>query len=188
MTQSASIIGNASVVVRPLVLERALWPSKAGGPGALALRPIPGTWHAHMDKSGHTSVVVPLVSCPACGGMLFIVPSQDTARVLGRMMGRIVPVAHKVSIEGKVSPDVRCMHGKCSFHKTLYLDKWDRLRPLYATAYVRDGSHKIEISYSHASSQKEARFHLGALKCKILGIGRAIGFFVDETTGRVTAD
>ena len=48
MTQSASVYGNASIVVRPLVLARAMWP-KSEMPGGVGFRPIKGTWYAHAS-------------------------------------------------------------------------------------------------------------------------------------------
>lgn len=181
MNAVATIQGNASVVVRPLALARAMWP-RQDGPSGPGFRPIRGTWYAHLDKSGPTSIVVPMLSCPSCAGLLFVVHSQPTARILGRMMKTIVPVAHSVSTEGKVSPDIKCMHKGCNFHRTVYLDKWDRLRPLYCIAFTEGRGIDVQFAFSHAVSQKEARVHLGAGNFNIIGIGRAVGFLFDEKT------
>jgi hypothetical protein len=188
MNTVATLHSNAAIVVRPIVLARAMW-ARSPMPGGLGLKPIKGTWFAHMDKSGGgASVVLPMISCPSCAKMLFLTPTQETARVLGRMLQTIVPVAHSIDTVGKVSPDIRCAHPGCSFHRTVYLDKWDRLRPLYVTAYTEGVSPDLKFAYSHAASQKEARFHLGSGDFNIISVGRAVGVLFDEKTGKVSTD
>ena len=185
---NATVFTNASLVVRPLVLERAMWPRSRSEEG-VGFRPIKGTWYAYTEKRGYnSSIVVPLVSCPSCAGLLFLSPSQEVARTLGRLFGRIVPVAHRIDEVGKVSPDIKCMHAKCSFHRTLYLDKWNNLRPLYVTAFTEGAGIDVKFAYSHAASRKEALFHLGAGNHKVIEVGRAVGYMYDEATGKVTAD
>ena len=181
MNAVTTIQGNAAVVVRPLVLARAMWP-RQDAPGGVGFRPMKGTCYAYLDKAGPTSIVVPMISCPSCAGLLFIVHTQETARILGRMMRTIVPVAHRVDTVGKVAPDIRCMHKGCNFHRTMYLDKWDRLRPLYSIAYTEGRDIDIKFAFSHAASQREARVHLGTGNFNIIGIGRAVGFLFDEKT------
>jgi hypothetical protein len=180
MTATASVYAQASIVIHPIALERAVWQRQRGLAG-LGLKPIKGTWYALTEKRGfNSSVIVPIISCPSCAGLLFISNKPEAAQVIGRMVGHIVPVAHAVDLKGKIAPDIRCMHDGCSFHRTVYLDKWDRLRPLYCTAYTRDSSIDIEFAFSHAASAKEARFHLGAGNFNIIGVGRAVGFLFDE--------
>lgn len=107
------------------------------------------------------------------------------------MVGQRVPEAHAVDSLGKVSPDLVCTHGRCDFHRKVYLDRWQKTKPLFALAYVNlsKGEHgAIEIAYSHSVDVREARHHLGRGNFRVIAGGPAIGFFVDEKTGRVTAD
>jgi len=204
MTQPAySVHTSASVIVRPLVLPRAKWSFDAiggvrgggdrgpGGPGELAFRPMKGTWYGHVvrGKSAHDVIVLPIIGCPTCNSPLFLAHRADTAKMLSRLMRRPVPVVHKIDHLGKVQPDIQC--GGCGFHRKIYLDRWNKTKPLYALAYVdmrKGAERKIEIAYSHSIDTREARFHLGPGKYDVIAGGPAIGFFVDEKTGRVTTD
>ncbi len=195
MTQSAAatVHTQASINVRALVLARAKWESEPAPDGRMAFRPQKGTWYGHIvrGRGPADATVVPMVSCPSCGGILFLSHSEDAAKALRRMTGMPVPVAHRIDPYGKVSPDILCQHGRCDFHRSVYLDRWNKTKPLFAIAYVNldKGVHgTIEIAYSHAIDAREARFHLGAGNFKVIGAGRAIGLFVNEKTGRVTAE
>jgi hypothetical protein len=186
---AATVHSQASIVVDPEVIPRATWGRQVGPRGEPMFRPIRGTWYAAMYKPRvGASIVVPMMSCPSCAGMLFLSHRADTARILGSWMGRIVPVAHSIALTGKVAPDLRCSQPRCGFHRTVYLDKWDRLRPLYCTAYVEGSNPEIKFAYSHATSQKEARFHLGKGNYHVLSVGRAVGFKFDEKKNKLTAD
>jgi hypothetical protein len=183
---NAFVHSNAAVIVRPVVLPRAVWPRKSS-PGGLSLSPVPGTWYAFEDKGdGPRGTIVrpliPMISCPACAGLLFLSHTPEGARALGRMVKAVVPIAHRISHEGKVAPDIKCTHGTCSFHRTVYLDKWDKTRPLYCAAYCEGRDPEIKFCYSHATSPAEARLHLGPGDFTIVGIARAIGFAFDEKT------
>lgn len=186
---AASVFSQASLVVQPEIVPRAMWGKKLGPKGEPMFRPVKGSWYAHMHKPRiGASVVVPILSCPACAGLLFLSHRPETARVLGGWMGRVVPVAHSISLVGKVSPDLKCSQPRCGFHRTVYLDKWDRLRPLYCTAYTEGSNPEIQFAYSHATSMKEARFHLGAGRFNVISVGRAIGFKFDEVKNKLSAD
>lgn len=196
MTQAVSIQSTASVVVEPLVLRRARWPRVVTERGP-SFRTIPDTWYAHIEKRGfNSSVVLPIICCPRCKKMSFLVHTQDAAAAFTRMTGSPVPVTHRISPVGEVkvlngkdrSGDVMCPHTGCGLHRHVYLDQWDKLRPLYCTAYVEGSSPEVRFAYSHASSTKEARFHLGAGKFQVISVGRAIGFLYDEAKKTMTAD
>lgn len=185
---------SASIQVRALVLPRAQWETEVAMQGR-AYTPVRGTWCAHVERgrNAHDVTVVAMIACPSCGGLTYLSHSREAARILGRWMGGVqVPVAHSVDHLGKVSPDILCKHGRCDFHRTVYLDRWNKTKALFAIAYVDDrlpeGKRKIEIAYSHAVDTKEARFHLGPGKFRVIAGGPAIGFFVDVKTGRMTAD
>jgi hypothetical protein len=187
---SFEIHQTASIAVRPVVLPRAYWPSSTtiGGRGVV---PQKGTWYGHVSRgtSDLSTTVVAMISCPACGGLNILTHSEAAAKAVGKMLGRpVVPVAHQIDSTGRVSPDLLCMHGSCDFHRTVYLDRWNKTKPLYAIVYTRGPHGRIEIAYAHAVDQKEARLHLGAGDYRIIDIAPAIGFFVDEKTGRMTAD
>jgi hypothetical protein len=185
------IHSRASIDIRTVVLPRAKWESTRTADGRLALVPQKGTWHARIVRSAHASTVIPMIGCPACGGLLLISHTEMTARELRLMTGMPVPVAHSIDHLGRISPDILCRHGRCDFHRKVYLDRWNKTKPLYAIAYINmaAGEHgEIEIAYSHSIDVKEARMHLGFGNFKIIGAGPAIGFFLDEKTGRLTAE
>jgi hypothetical protein len=190
-TPAAVIHSQASINVRSVVLPRAKWEITRVADGRMAAVPRAGTWFAHILRSRNAMTVVPMIGCPNCGGLLLLSHDEMSARELRLMTGLPVPVAHRIDKFGKVSPDVLCKHGRCDFHRRVYLDRWQKTKPLYAIAYVNcdRGEHgEIEIAYSHALNEKEARMHLGFGNFRIIGAGPAIGFFVDEKTGRATAE
>jgi hypothetical protein len=195
MSQAATAVvhSRASIDVRAMVLPRAQWETEYSSDGRLAFKPQKGTWYGHVvrGKSAHDITVIAMVSCPSCGGLLCLAHSADAAKHLSRMLGKPIPVAHSIDHLGRVSPDAMCGYGRCDFHRRIYLDRWNKTKPLFAIAYVNlsRGEHgKIEIAYSHSIDAREARLHLGAGNFRIIASGLALGFFVDETTGRVTAD
>jgi len=187
MGAAATVRSSASLVVEPLVLRRAMWPRLMTDRGP-SFRPIPGTWYAHIEKHGYgASVVLPIVSCSKCTKIFFLVHTAPASEAFTRMTGAAVPVTHRISPIGEVrvlrgkeaEGDVECPH--CGLHRHLYLDQWNRLRPLYCTAYVREGTvAPVLFMYSHASTAKEARFHMGAVRHQVIAVGRAVGFLFDE--------
>lgn len=192
-TPTAVVHTQASLTVRAAVLPRATWETEIGGDGRMTFRPKKGTWHGHIVRgsSRFDRITVPMIACPSCAGVLFLSPSPEAARALSKMLGVAVPQAHRIDSLGKVTPDVLCKHGRCDFHRKVYLDRYRDSKPLYACAYVNldAGQHgAIEIAYSHARTATEARHHLGRGNYRVIGAGPAIGFFVNEQTGRVTTD
>jgi hypothetical protein len=196
MTQAAvaTVHTQASFNVEAIVLPRATWETEETPDGRLAVRPQRGTWYGHVarGRAQHDVTVIPVIACPNCGGGLFIPHSKEAATALRKLTGMPVPVAHAIDHKGKVSPDIHCQHGRCGFHRTVYLDRWNKTKPLYAIAYVNmdRGEHgQIQIDYTNAVDEREARFHFGVRpRCRIIKAGLAIGFYVDERTGRMTAD
>jgi hypothetical protein len=185
----------ASIDVRTLVLPRATWHTAPTADGRLSLQPQKGTWYGHIlrGRANHDVMVVPLIACPSCNGTIVLSHTASTAKVISALHGGglRVPIAHQIDHLGRVQPDIRCTHGSCNFHRRVYLDRWNKTKPLFAIAYVNQarGEHgEIEIAYSHAIDAREARFHLGAGNYRIIASGPAVGFFVDEKTGRMTAE
>ena len=188
---ATTIHAKASINVRSIVLPRATWDTGICSDGLPTFSPKKGTWHAHVVRTRSGIIVLPMIGCPACGGILTLTPDKEAAKLLRLWTGLPVPVAHAIDRYGKVSPDVLCKHGSCDFHRRVYLDRWSKTKPLFALAYVNldKGEHgEIEIAYSHAIDAKEARMHLGVGNFRTIAAGPAVGFFVDEKTGRVTAD
>jgi hypothetical protein len=182
------IHSTSSVITRPVVLSRAQWKT---GPGTV--EPQAGTWFAFKDHgpngNGILANVVPMIGCPRCSGLIVLSCDSASSAYLARVMRRAqVPVVHAIDRLGKVTPKVKCMHAGCGFEGSLYLDRWQDAKPLFAIAYTRGSRGRIEIAYSHATNAKEARVHLGPGDFHVIGAGPAIGFFVDEKTGRITAD
>jgi hypothetical protein len=125
---------------------------------------IPGTWSAAPTFIKETyDYIVCFVCCPNCHGV----------SILHRHV-------HRVDRLGKMWPDFQCMYTRCEFHRLSYLDEWAK-KPLYAMSIVRNGRH--EILYTHATTQAEARYHLGSGDIEIIAIGRAIGFFAEDDHG-----
>jgi hypothetical protein len=196
---SATVHTHAAITIGSVVLRRAKWETARDESGRIGVAPQKGTWYGHIvrGRNKHDSIVVPMVGCPACGGALFLSHSADCAAALSLLLGIRVPVAHRIDGLGKVSPDLLCQRqghggGQCDFHRKVYLDRWNKTKPLYAIAYVNRAAERgrgaIEIAYSHALNAREARFHLGRGEFDVIGAGPAIGFFVDEKTGRVTVE
>lgn len=193
-TVSATISSRAAIDVRAIVLPRAGWAYDFIG-GRLAVTPQKGTWYGHVarGKSAHDVIVIPMIGCPSCGGLIFLSHTPETAKALSQMHGGVqVPIAHRIDHLGKVSPDILCKHGRCDFHRRVYLDKWNKTKALWAIAYVTPEG-KIQIDYCHAVDRKEAAFHYagshgGRKGCRFIDAGPAVGFYVDEKTGRMTAD
>jgi len=194
---SATTHSSASLQVRALVLPRARWQitqpwAMERARNDLQFRPVKGTWYGHVirGKAAHDVAVLAIVGCPSCGRALFLTHSPEAASFLKKALRLPVPVAHSIDHLGKVTPDLQCKHAGCSFHRKVYLDRWNKTKPLFAIAYV-DMSKKrqeIEIAYSHAIDAKEARFHLGPGNYSVIAAGPAIGFHYNEKTNRLTAE
>lgn len=186
----------ASIDVRAAVLPRAtreMWKVTTLADGRPGFVPIKGTWYGHVvrGRSAHDVSVIPLIGCPTCGGLTILLHNEDATKAMRRLYGLRgdMPITHAIDSLGKVSPDVQCRGERCDFHRTVYLDQWNKHKRLYAIAYTEGKSHKILIDYTHAVDQREARFHFGPRReVRIISIGPAVGFWVDERTGRMTAD
>jgi hypothetical protein len=190
MTATATVHTQASMSVRPIALALKKWETMRTPNGQLGLRPEKGTWHAQIVRgaSRTDSTVVPMVACPRCAHLLILTPTPGAARAVSRMLGKAIPVAHSIDSYGKVSPDLLCMHGGCDFHRTIYLDQWNRQKPLYAIAYTKDGGDELLIDYCHATNQREARAHLGAGNFNVIAVGPAVGFWQNEKTGKLSTE
>lgn len=193
MEATAQVDSRASLQIRSIVLPRAQWKLETTADGRPSWSPVPGTWHAHVIRGleAHQVTVVPLLTCPVCMRLMFLSPSPEAAAFLSRYIGVRVPVAHRIDHLGKVSPDLQCRHDRCTFHRHVVLDRWNKNKTLYAVAYIdlTRGEHgEIEIDYCHAVDRREAMFHFGQRKnVRIIDAGPAVGFFVNEKTGKVTA-
>src|SRR5271166_3850807 len=110
---SAQVHSQASIDVRSIVLPRAQWETSRTPEGQPAFLPQKGTWYGYVIRGRIPSdvTVVPMIGCPSCGGALFLSHSPGAARFLSKMLGAIVPVAHRIDHLGKVSPDLLCKHG-----------------------------------------------------------------------------
>ena len=197
MTQAAietQVHARASIDVRSIVLPRAKWETEqVRGPRGVqtALRPQKGTWYGHIirGRERHDVTVIAVIACPSCNRLLFLSHSPEAAKGLRMMTGMPVPVAHQINHLGKVSPDVRCQHSGCGFHRRVYLDRWLKTKPLYAIAYIEGSSGEIKIDYTHAVDRREAMFHFGPrANCQIIDMAPAVGHFFDEKTRKLTAD
>jgi hypothetical protein len=140
----------------------------------LAFTPVPGTWTKPPEvvKALVSAFGKPMamLSCPKCRGVSMLLDQVSEVDELG-----------------KLTPDFT--HQGCDFHRVTYLDRWND-KPLYALSF-HDRANKmvIETFYTHADNVAEARWGIPQVAdADIIGIGLAIGVFVDEKadkTGRV---
>jgi hypothetical protein len=180
----------ASVTVEAEVLPRAQWATEKL-PQGFAWTPQKGTWYGHVVRGQRPDqvAILPMVACPGCNATLLLTHNTMAAKIVRKLQGETlpIPVAHRIDAVGKVSPDLRCF--KCSFHRKVYLDRWLKTKPLYAIAHVEGRHGLIQIDYANGIDAREARFHFGHRpKSRIIKIGLAVGFYVDETTGRMTTE
>lgn len=155
------------------------------------VNPVKGTWYGHVlrGKGPLDVAVVPMLSCPNCGGICGISHTPEAAKHWRVWLGaRDMPICHDVDYLGKLSPDLMCKHGRCDFHRTVYLDRWNKHKALFCLAYTEGRGTEIKFAYSHAMDAKEARFHLGRGNYNIIAGGPAVGFHFDERKNRLTAD
>lgn len=135
---------------------------------------VPGTW-VPREPWMHSKILAAF-GCPNC----------KEVRLLAHGI-------HTIDTIGLVQPDLQCkgQDGRCSYHRKTYLDRWNR-KPLYAAAVeCWDDTRKkweAEMVYTHAANSDEARFMLGPMvngkSYRIVGVGLAIGFFVDGKDDR----
>ncbi len=188
---SAQVQSQTAIDIRSLVLPRARWEVSKGPDGRPCFAPQKGTWYGRVfrGRAAHDVLTVAMIACPACGGASFLSHSPAAAKVVSRLTGMPCPVAHRVDYLGKVSPDLQCGRLSCSFHRRVFLDRWNKTKALYAIAYIEGEHGAIQIDYTHAIDRREARFHFGKRKeVRIIDMAPAVGFYVDEKTGRMTAD
>lgn len=191
---STTVHSRASIDVRAVVLPRAGWAYEYIN-GRLSVTPQRNTWYGHVirGKAAHDFTIIPMIGCPACGGLLMLSHTPEAAKAISSLHGGVrVPVSHRIDHLGKVSPDVLCEHERCEFHRRVYLDKWNKTKALWAIAYVNE-KNEIKVDYCHAADRREAAYHYagsvsGRKGCRFIDTGPAVGFFVDERTGRITAD
>ncbi len=200
MQPTSTVHSSASLNIHAIVLPRALWETKMTDRG-LGIVPQKGTWYAHVlrGKSAHDVKILPMIGCPNCGGLLYVVHTDDAAAGLRQMTGGRIPVSvtHQVNHLGLVRDrrggDLLCMHGRCDFHRRVYLDRWNKTKPLYAIAYVEGVGHtqdevargEIKVDYCHAVDRKEALNHFGARRnVRVIDAGPAVGFFVKDKEGK----
>jgi hypothetical protein len=165
---------NPSLIVEPIIFKKADWTFRYKANGTVDPIGIPNTWCEPTEHLKQAQIMA-LFCCPNC-----------------KRISAIVQWLHEVNRFGKVSPSLQCMNPKrCSFHRNAYLDMWNN-KPLYACAVervLRDGTLKAEIHHMHANNVTEARIHLGPGNYHIVGIARAIGFFVEDKHGeKLSAD
>lgn len=180
-----------------LVCRRADWPVRDDG------RPVPEieTWSRYLGARSGSSVIVPMIACPRCEGIMFIFPDQEAVEAIAeRYTARgLTPPDMKISKVdrlGKVTPDIQCGgttpngEARCGWSGTVYLDRWQDEKPLWCVAYVEGGSTKLELIYSHSINAAEAAFNLppvGPRGRHIIASAPAVGFKVNEATGVYTA-
>lgn len=150
------------------VFARQEWTFTGDSPQTLSLDGPPGSWTKPPELLAHGPFehVFAFVRCPHCHGYTAL---HDQV--------------HKIGVhDGKLSPDFG--HQGCSFRRIAYLDNWND-KKLYAMSFHnRKGD--IEIFYSHADNQAEARMHLGGgIRAEdVIAIAPAIGLFVDEAADK----
>lgn len=146
----------------PLVLRRARWARSTSG----QVLPVPATW----DECPEVDRVLALVGCPKCGKANGLVES-----------------VHSVTSTGEVQPRFQC--AECDFARGIYLDRWNKRKPLYAIAIERRAGNRIvaEMHYAHASNEREARFHLGPGNYRVVAVAPAVGYHAEDDNGEAAS-
>ena len=168
----ASVIGSASV---PEYVFRRVdaWQTKETEFGSAFLGE-PGTWIHPPAGSKHTSLLA-LLCCPGCHEIRALDSRIHEINHLGHIE---VPGSRGFVCDGRSERERRCF-----FTRDAYLDEWLKRKPLYCIVTVR---HQVfEKHYMHAATSTEARQHLGPGDYDIVAVGRAIGFFVEDTKGMI---
>lgn len=144
--------------------------------GQIAFNGPSGSWFLPAPEVLKALRIHALVRCPTCLG-------------ISALHKRVT----KVSRVGKLMPDFVCTHTphgiRCTFQRVCYLDNWNK-KPLYAAALEHptiSGGWRTEIVYCHAVTVEEVRRHVAPPGSRVVSVGRAIGFFQDDQTGRIIA-
>ena len=161
-----SVDSSPSLIVDSVVLPKSTWEFSTPEEGSIhapdLISYVPGTWIERL--SWMNPRLLAAFCCPNCRGIRYLVKG-----------------IHTIDHLGLVKPDISCKNGPCTFHRKVYLDRWNK-KPLYASAIERIVNGKIvpEIHHTHATTPQEAAFHLGQGNYKIVAIGPAIGFKVAD--------
>jgi len=176
-----SIDTTPALIPDALVLPKAEWSFDHG-----RITSAPGTWC--KPPEGAPKDFLALVCCPKCKGVCVIssrvhtVSFEGRVRVTGADLGRGTFIC-KYRAYPKDRP--------CDLNRDLYLDKYS-IKPLYAVAIERilpNGRVNPEIWYCHATTEVEARQHIGAGHYRVVAVGPAIGYLADDRHGdRLSAD
>lgn len=164
-----------SVGDQPFIFKEETWERKEIA-GQIAFNGPPGSWYLPPIDILKSLRIHALVRCPACLG-------------ISALHKRVT----QINRVGKLSPDFVCTHTvrgiRCTFQRVAYLDNWNK-KPLYAAALEHPtvaGGWRTEIVYCHASTVEEARKYVSPPGSRVVSVGRAIGFFQDDQTGRIIA-
>lgn len=149
-----SVDSRASINIEPMVLPLEEW-TLLGAGTELQINGVPGSW-CRKPKRLVAPQMMAMVCCPNCKNI----------SVLHKKV-------HEIDRFGKVTPDFICKYTGCSFHRKLYLDKWND-KPLYICTIVRAEKAEYEHIFCHARSQAEARLHIGPGVYTIVAIGLAV--------------
>jgi hypothetical protein len=166
-----------SVALETLVLGLGDWDFTGTSEGAGIGNRAPGTWMPPV--TGSPPPWLALVCCPKCRNVSVLHRSVQTIDHLG-----------------KVSPDFICKYNvdgrECGFNRTIWLDKWNKQKQLYACAIERflpGGKLAPEIHYMHAVTHEEAKFHLGPGNYRIVAVAPAVGAIATDAHGdKLAAD
>jgi hypothetical protein len=150
---------------KTVILRKAIWDIQSHDDGnggkQTIIKPIPETWFNIRSLMPN---LLALFCCPNCQ----IITGADT---------RVSKVDHL----GKLTPRFHCI--PCGFHGDIYFDEYHN-KPLYALALINNKKKEIELHYTHADNQVDASKGIDLKLFSVIGIGRAIGYNVDDKQGK----
>ena len=158
----SATVGGIKIEDTTVVLAKKEWPTVIRNGTIEQVKPIPESWFDIRNVVQNSNFHA-LVSCPKCK--------------------EVNAVAHQVSTIdklGKICPRYICGYKHCRYSCEIYLDEFHD-KVLYAIA-LQDGK-RIQLQYTHAKTVEEASRGIDRRRWSVIGIGPAIGYFVDDKKG-----
>jgi hypothetical protein len=154
-----------TVTNKVVILRKAIWDIRqhdVDGKGNIQpiIKPIPNSWHNIRSVIPN---LLALFCCPSCQ----VITGADI---------RVSKIDHL----GKLVPQFHCV--PCKFYGDIYFDEYHN-KPLYALALINNKKKEIELHYTHADNQADASKGINLTEYSVIGIGRAIGYMVDDKKG-----
>jgi hypothetical protein len=164
----SATVGGIKIEDTTVVLPKQKWDIVVRQGQIEQVKPIPHSWFNIQEvASSHLAVpnVLALLCCPKCKDVNAVAWQINTINSLGKICPRFI-----------------CGYHSCRYSCEIYLDEYHK-KTLYALA-LEDGK-KIELRYTHADNAREASLGVDLRKWRVIGIGPAIGYHVEDKQGMV---